>query len=121
VPLRGGESSGFGRVGPGAAPGRPGVRRPSGSPGGRDPSGLPGLAARLLFIKEQSQFHPERLSDVPQRQDSGVALAQFQSTDVGAIHTHPRCKLSLREARCDSQPPHIPPHHAPHVFRHVRM
>jgi hypothetical protein len=118
VPLRGGESS----------PGR--SRRYARASGrawalriARRPLAhwTTGSAARLLFIKEQSQFHPERLGDVPQRQDSGVALAQFQSTDVGAIHTHPRCKLSLREARCDSQPPHIPPHHAPHVFRHVRM
>jgi hypothetical protein len=39
--------------------------------------GLNPWRSRLSFIEKLSKLHPQSFTDVPQRDDSGIALAQF--------------------------------------------
>jgi hypothetical protein len=56
---------------------------------------LPATETWGRFLEKKPKLHPESLTDVPQRDDGRIALAQFETANIGSVHPHALGKLGL--------------------------
>jgi hypothetical protein len=57
---------------------------------------------------------------MPEGQNGGIPLAQFEAAHIGPVDPHPLGKFSLRQASRNPQLPDVSADHAPHVLGHGR-